>query len=115
MELNQYQKLAYRTANHKLPDEQQLQCAAMGLAGEAGEFCDRVKKIVFHSHPFTEEERRKLQEEAGDILWYVALAATALDVSLNDMAQGNIEKLARRYPEVFTPELSLNRKETVAG
>ena len=58
MTLEEYQTAAWRTANHNLGDEQQLTCAAMGLAGESGEFTDRVKKIVFQGHPLTKRSAR---------------------------------------------------------
>jgi len=83
-----------------------LVVAALGLAGEAGEFADQVKKVVAQGHPL---DRQRLAAEAGDILWYVAKAARALGVSLDEIASGNIAKLAARYPDGFATGRSLTR------
>jgi NTP pyrophosphatase (non-canonical NTP hydrolase) len=83
-----------------------LVVAALGLAGEAGEFADRVKKIVAQGHAL---DRDALVDEAGDILWYLAKAARALDVSLEEIALRNGDKLAARYPQGFAVARSLSR------
>lgn len=107
MTLAEYQELAARTLGPR-PHEQQLANAALGLAGEAGEFADMMKKHLFHAHPL---DRDAVAKELGDCLWYVAAAATALDIGLEEIGAGNIEKLRRRYPEGFSAERSLNRTE----
>ncbi|MHC1785659.1 MAG: nucleoside triphosphate pyrophosphohydrolase family protein [Christensenellales bacterium] len=84
-----------------------LQNAALGLAGESGEFADSVKKVSFQGH---ELDRPHLKEEIGDILWYCALAAKALNADLHEIALDNIEKLRRRYPEGFQAERSIHRQ-----
>jgi NTP pyrophosphatase (non-canonical NTP hydrolase) len=73
-----------------------------------GEIADTIKKVYFHGHDL---DRDELVKELGDVLWYVALAATALDVPLAEIMQGNIEKLQRRYPDGFSAEASRNRSE----
>ena len=106
MNFEQYANLAARTQGTYLCKEDQLNCAALGLSGEAGEFADLVKKVMYHQHPL---ELNKLTSELGDILWYVALACDALDLQMADVANKNIAKLKERYPNGFDPERSINR------
>lgn len=108
MDANEYQRLALRTEAPGREQAERLLNAALGLAGEAGEFSDAIKKWHFHAHPLDETALRK---ELGDVLWYVALACDALGLPMGDVMAANIEKLRRRYPEGFSPERSLNRDE----
>ena len=94
--LNQYQTDALRTAKGE-PHERVLE-AALGLAGEAGEVADLVKKRNFHGHEVTPE---KLAEELGDVLWYIAIMADAIGFTLEDVAAANVAKLEARYPDGF--------------
>ena len=105
MDLSTYQRLAARTMGPRT-HEQQLANAALGLAGEAGETADMIKKHLFHDHPL---DRDAIVKELGDCLWYVAALASALDISLDEVGERNIEKLRRRYPDGFSAERSLNR------
>ena len=106
MEINEYQKLAMRTVNPKLDKNSVLIKGVMGLCGESGEAIDIVKKWFAQGHDL---DREHLIKELGDIAWYLAETATALDVSLEEVFRGNIEKLQRRYPEGFDAEKSINR------
>ena len=108
MTINEYQKLAMTTLNSALSKTDVLLNGVMGLCGEAGEAIDIVKK---HLHQGHELDKDKLTKELGDIAWYLAETATALDVSLEDVLAGNIEKLRSRYPEGFSTERSVNRNE----
>lgn len=103
MNLNEYQKLAGRTANLK---DEALTNFALGVAGEAGEVADLVKKHVFHGHPLDREEMIK---ELGDVLWYVSQLAAWMGIELNEVARKNIEKLMLRYPNGFSKEASQER------
>ena len=105
---NEYQALAMRTLNPELTEQEILLNAVMGLCGESGEVIDHVKKHLCHGHALNKEE---LVKELGDVAWYLAEAATALGVSLEDILKGNIEKLKRRYPEGFSTEESIAHKE----
>ena len=107
MTLDDYQRLAARTMGPRTP-EQQLANVALGLAGEAGEVADTLKKHLFHARPL---DREAVVKELGDCLWYVAAMATAIGASLDEVGATNIEKLRRRYPEGFSEERSLNRVE----
>lgn len=108
MTLDEYQELAARTLGRDLTHEQQLANAALGLTGESGEVADIIKKHLFHATPLDQEA---LVKELGDCLWYLGAFATVLGLSLDDIAQRNIDKLRRRYPEGFDPERSRNRTE----
>lgn len=107
MTVNEYQKLAMTTLNPALEQKDVLINGVMGLCGEAGEAIDIVKKHLAQGHAL---DREGLIKELGDIAWYLAETATALDVSLEEVFQGNIEKLKRRYPEGFDPERSQHRE-----
>lgn len=106
MEVNEYQKLAMRTVNPKLDKNSVFINGVMGLCGESGEAIDIVKKWFAQGHDL---DRENLIKELGDIAWYLAETETALDVSLEEVFRGNIEKLQRRYPEGFDAEKSINR------
>ena len=103
---NEYQKLAMTTLNPQLSQKDVLINAVMGLCGESGEAIDIVKK---HLHQGHELDREKLIKELGDIAWYLAEAATALDIDLETVLERNIEKLKSRYPEGFSAERSIHR------
>ena len=104
---NEYQKLAMTTLNPDLSKKDVLINAVMGLCGESGEAIDIVKKHLHQGHPLDKE---KLLKELGDIAWYLAEAAYALDVPLDAVLEGNIAKLKARYPEGFDTEKSLHRE-----
>lgn len=108
MTINEYQKLAMRTLNPSLDKRDVLINGVMGLCGESGEAIDLVKKHLAQGH---ELNREALLKELGDIAWYLAETAYALDASLEDVLAGNIEKLKRRYPDGFDEEKSINRNE----
>ena len=107
MDVNTYQKEAMQTLNPKLNPQEVLVNSVMGLCGESGEAVDLVKKHLFQGHPLDEEH---LKKELGDIAWYLVEAATALNVNLDEVLQGNLDKLKSRYPHGFTSQESENRK-----
>lgn len=82
-------------------------CGPMGIAGEAGEVVDYIKKVMFHNFDLDPD---KLMEELGDVLAYVAMTATAYGMTLEDVAAANVKKLTKRYPNGFDPKRSQNRK-----
>ncbi len=115
MDFATYQQQAARTLARKpldqySPEEWKLKQAVMGLgiAGEAGEVADMVKKHVGHGHPL---DRDALVEELGDVLWYVAAIATLHGLTLGDVATTNVAKLRLRYPDGFSEAASLERKD----
>ena len=108
MTVNEYQKLTMTTLNPALSKKDVLINGVMGLCGESGEAIDIVKKHLAQGHDL---DREKLIKELGDIAWYLAETATALDVSLDEVFTRNIEKLRKRYPDGFTTENSIHRAE----
>ncbi|RME08176.1 MAG: nucleotide pyrophosphohydrolase [Anaerolineae bacterium] len=107
MTLDEYQRLAQRTSGAGGEGEGRLIVAALGLAGEAGEFANMVKKRTAHGHAITSAE---LADELGDVLWYLAEAASAIGIPLEEIARQNVEKLRRRYPDGFSRERSIHRE-----
>ena len=77
---------------------QRLLTAAVGISAEGGEFMEIVKKMLFQGKPWNEDNREHLIIELGDVMWYVMQACKALDVSLDEVIAGNVEKLKKRYP-----------------
>lgn len=83
---------------------------ALGVAGEAGEVADLIKKQIFHQHTPNPDQ---LIEELGDVLWYVAALAATIPVPIQEIARRNVHKLEHRYPQGFDPARSRNRPPTV--
>ena len=106
MTINEYQALALRTLNPALAGRDALINGVMGLCGEAGEAIDLVKKHLAQGHPL---DRDGLIAELGDVAWYLAETAHALDVDLETVLRRNIEKLKRRYPAGVEAEKSIDR------
>ena len=92
-------------------DIQRLLTAAVGIAAEGGEFMEIVKKITFQGKPWDAANIDHLKIELGDVMWYVAQACMALDISLEEVLDRNIDKLSKRYPEgTFDAYYSENRR-----
>ena len=108
MTINEYQSLAMRTLNPALSKKDVLINGVMGLCGESGEAIDLVKKHLAQGHAL---DREGLIKELGDVAWYLAETAYALDVDLETVLAGNIEKLRRRYPQGFEREKSIDRTD----
>lgn len=106
MTINEYQQLALTTQNPALNKKEALLNGVMGLCGEAGEAIDIVKKWLAQGH---ELDKEHLAKELGDVAWYLAAAAAAIDVPLEDILQANIDKLKKRYPEGFEAKKSVER------
>ena len=102
----EYQKLAMRTCNSNGDKADMLYHGVFGLTSEAGEVAGLLQK-VYQGHEFDEEHMKK---ELGDCMWMIAEICTALDFTLDDVMQTNIEKLKARYPDGFSAERSLHRK-----
>lgn len=89
-----------------------LLTGAMGMCGEAGEFSEIIKKVVFHGKELTQEVHDHLVKELGDVIWYWTNTCRALGVSQEEVIVRNMEKLMPRYPGgVFSIDASENRKE----
>ena len=91
---------------------ERLLTAGVGINAEGGEFLEIIKKMVFQGKPWNEDNREHLIIELGDVMWYVAQATMALDISFDEVIEINVNKLKKRYPggefDVFKSE---NRSE----
>ena len=108
-----YQNEAARTINDT-PDagiDLVLVNMALGLAGEAGEIVELIKKGTFHGHTL---DKAKLSNELGDLAWYLAGICTVLDLSYGEVLSANIEKLRQRYPQGFSTADSIERRDVDA-
>ena len=89
---------------------ERLLTAGVGINAEGGEFLEIIKKMVFQGKPWNDDNREHLIIELGDLMWYVAQACMALDVSFDDVIATNVKKLEKRYPEgAFDVYFSENR------
>lgn len=108
MTINEYQQGALRTLNKSLTHLEQLTDGLMGLNGEAGEAIDILKKHLFQGHSLDKEH---LAKELGDVAWYLAITADAIGYDLEKVMMLNLDKLKDRYPDGFSSENSVKRKE----
>ena len=108
MKVNEYQQKAMRTLNPSLNQKDVLINSVMGLCGESGEAIDIVKKWLMQGH---ELDKEHLMRELGDVAWYLAEAATALEVPLETIFQANLDKLEKRFPQGFDSDDSIHRKK----
>lgn len=106
--LNDYQNLSKRTMNSDQTYKEELSNYGLGLSGESGEVCDLLKKSLYHGHKLDIEH---LKKELGDVLFYLTAIATKEGLTLEEIANVNIEKLLKRYPDGFSQEKSINRSE----
>lgn len=106
MNIDEYQKLAMRTLNPAFNMKDVLINGVMGLCGESGEAIDIVKKHLAQGHAL---DREALIGELGDVAWYLAETAYALDVPLSAVFERNLEKLRQRYPDGFDASRSAKR------
>lgn len=77
---------------------ERLLTAGVGINAEGGEFLEIIKKMLFQEKPWNESNREHLILELGDIMWYVAQATQALDISFSEVIERNVRKLEKRYP-----------------
>jgi len=98
MTLQEFQTACARTSAAPFPERERLLVQTLGLCGEAGEVADLVKKATWHGRPLCPAD---IAIELGDVLWYVADLATALGLTLDEIAAMNVAKLKARYPDGF--------------
>lgn len=108
-----YTDLALKTLNKDVFEQKDLILnASLGLSGEVGEVNDIIKKYMYHGHKLDDNTKEKIILELGDVCWYVALMAWAIDkTKFEDVLNRNIAKLDKRYHGEFSTEKSINRKE----
>ena len=96
MTFEEYQHLSRKTALYPNVGENFVY-PTLGLAGEAGEVAEKVKKILRDENgKVSDEKKEEIKKELGDVLWYIAQIATEMNLSLDDIASGNIKKLYDR-------------------
>lgn len=91
---NTYRDAVLRTAG----ELGNISMGGLGLAGEAGEVADEIKKIAYHAKPF---DRDKMVKELGDVRWYLEYVAACWEIPMREIEEKNMEKLAKRYPTGF--------------
>lgn len=108
-----YTDKALKTLNKDVFEQKDLILnASLGLSGEVGEVNDIIKKYMYHGHNLNDDTKEKIILELGDVCWYVALMAWAIDkTKFEDVLNKNIEKLEKRYHGEFSTEKSINRNE----
>ena len=104
---NEYQKAALTTKESNNMEDL-LTEGALGICGEAGEVSEHIKKWKYQGHDLDKEE---LLKELGDVCWYIAVLAKALETDLETVMNLNIKKLKNRYPNGFEAERSINRED----
>ena len=107
-DLDEYQSKCIWTARDKMSERDTHMSWSLAIAGEAGELANLTKKVFVHGHDYDQD---RVVDELGDILWYIAVYAEALGVPLSEVAARNLAKVARRYPNGFSTDASVNRKE----
>lgn len=96
MDFNEYQRMAWETAIYPKKGSN-IYYPALGLAGETGEVCEKIKKIMRDDNGVISPEKKELlKKELGDIFWYIAALSTEVGLTLEDVAQTNIDKLYSR-------------------
>lgn len=114
MNANEYLKLTDNTCKHfpdglKLSERQaDFLHALLGISGESGELVDGFKKHLIYNKPV---DIGNLIEEAGDILWYMALLFRTIGVPFEQVMLENIDKLKARYPDKYSDEAALARAD----
>ena len=108
LSFNEYQLHAYNLISEE-GKKDMITNGVLGLAGEVGECCDIVKKYKYQGH---ELDKEHLKDELGDVLWYIAETASGLGITLEEVAEYNLNKLHKRFNgEKFIKEKSINREK----
>ncbi|HIP49886.1 MAG TPA: hypothetical protein EYG99_00365 [Candidatus Pacebacteria bacterium] len=96
MKFSEYQEKSRVTALYPDKDNNFIY-PTLGLVGESGEIAEKIKKVIRDDDgKMTDEKKTEIGKELGDVLWYISQLATELGVDLDDVAQGNIDKLYSR-------------------
>lgn len=107
MEITEYVREVHRTCS--VTDSRDLlTISALGIAGEAGEVVDHLKKVLYHGH---ELDTTELCKEMGDLLWYLILLCETTGLTLDEVMQANVAKLRKRYPDGFDAQRSQQRED----
>jgi NTP pyrophosphatase (non-canonical NTP hydrolase) len=100
LSFKEYQENAHKTAIYP---QEHFEYPVIGLAGEVGELCNQVKKIIRDDGTLEKAmqgtRKEKIRDEIGDILWYLAECCTKFDLDMETIAAQNLEKLQKRADE----------------
>lgn len=107
MDIREFQRVSTRTLNKELSKEQAISNMIFGANGELGEVTDILKKHLYQGHRIN---KIHLAEEIGDTLFYIVNLCTIYNLDVEDILQGNVDKLKKRYKNGFTVEESINRR-----
>ncbi len=77
---------------------ERLLTSGVGINAEGGEFLEIIKKMIFQGKPWDKDNKEHLIIELGDVMWYVAQACMALEISFDEVIERNVKKLEKRYP-----------------
>jgi len=95
MNFREYQEKAFTTALPSIKDN--IYYHTLGLSGEAGEICNKIKKVMRDKNgEISDEMKESLKAEIGDVMWYVASLCTVLGLDLEDVCSANLDKLYSR-------------------
>ena len=106
MEIKEFQKLSIRTLNNSLSEKEQLANMVIGASCEFSEAGDSIKKYLFQGH---ELDKKHIEEELGDTMFYICNLATLLNISMENVLEQNVEKLNKRYKNGFSYKASIDR------
>lgn len=98
MNIREYQRFAAKGILPATLEQEPIVAFALGLVGETGEVVDDIKKKIFHGRNIPIEHTA---EELGDVMWYVANIANALNLDLETILAENVNKLTNRYPDIY--------------
>jgi len=90
--------------------EKKIDLGGLGVAGEAGEVADLVKKVLHHDVPL-DSVREKLIKEMGDVHWYLEYLAAAIGVTTEEVLEANVKKLKERHPKGWTPKSQQEKRD----
>ncbi|HEX5797651.1 MAG TPA: nucleoside triphosphate pyrophosphohydrolase family protein [Candidatus Saccharimonadales bacterium] len=97
LDFDEYQKRALTTASTTNDEFKDIMHWILGVTGEAGEIAEKTKKIIRDKKGvISDADKAELSKEIGDVLWYLAVLAHHLDLSFEDIAKDNLEKLQSR-------------------
>ena len=112
MDSDEYQKQVERTRSYLINKDEEVKEYCLGMMSEIGELAGHFKHVLYHDWKL---DRKNVKEEIGDALWYIAALTSIMGFTLDEIMKFNIEKLKERYPDGFSSEKSINRKEHKKG
>jgi len=107
--LKKYQEFCNSTSRHYETKDKEIMTWGLGISGEAGDVAGCIKKTCSQDN----DQRAGIKENLGDTLWYIAMICNFYGWSLEDVFNGNIEKLRKRYPQGFNKEALARGNERI--